>query len=145
MFRPLLLVLLALAPINSAHAQDVGGGPESSSSYPGSDALRADSGRLRLAFDPRLVSPADLDASPLATTSGHAAGTHAFAPRSYWKAGAAIGAVVGAVAGFGLGYGMDNIINEGEFSVGEATVGGTVIGAVGGALLGAGIGSLIKR
>lgn len=71
--------------------------------------------------------------------------TRAFAPGSYWKTGAVAGAVLGALAGFGFGYTMDNIINEGEWSVGENTIGGTVVGAVGGGLIGAGIGSLIRR
>ena len=123
---PLLLVLAA-APL---HAQS-------------SDAAHApaplQSAVLRQPSEPRLTPPAQPE-HPLASRASAAT-----ADRSHWKAGAITGGILGGAIGFALGYGMDNIINEGEWSVGANSVGGALLGVAGGALLGAGIGSLVGK
>ncbi|HLL82880.1 MAG TPA: hypothetical protein VK420_09525 [Longimicrobium sp.] len=139
MLRPSLVLLLALTSIHPAHAQEhFRGGPAPSTTVSDGPA------GLRLVLDSRLVPPARAE-SPLASRAAERAGAHALTPASHWKAGAAIGAVLGALAGFGFGYTMENIINEGEWSVGGATIGATAVGAVGGGLIGAGVGSRMRR
>lgn len=146
MFRPLLLLLLTFFSIRSAHAQDSApDSPAPPSISSGYDARPTDSAGLRLVLDSRLIPPADVDSSLTTRIPLTAPAPRAFASNSYWKTGAVVGGVVGALAGFGFGYAIDNIENQGNTSVGEATIGSTVIGALGGGLIGAGIGSLIRR
>ena len=72
--------------------------------------------------------------------------THAEVLRpSHWKTGAVIGGVLGAGTGGLVGFAMDNVINEGNWSVGKGTIGGTLLGATAGALLGAGVNWFISR
>ncbi len=125
MFRLFLLLVLAVASIRPAHAQEAAG--------------------LRAVYDARLVPPGRVDAPLAPAREVDAPRTRAAAPDSHWRMGAVVGAVVGGLVGFMFGHAMDNIINEGEWRVGENTIGGTVIGAAGGGLIGAGIGSLIRR
>lgn len=146
MFKPFLVLVLAITAFRPAHAQEyVRGGSEPPTIHSGTDAGRTRSAGLRLVLDPRLVPPARAD-TPLAPGRAvEAPRTRTVAPDSHWKTGAVVGGVLGALAGFGVGYAMDNIVNDGHRRVGETTIGGTVVGAVGGGLLGAGIGSLIQR